>query len=70
MRFAARHGDGWITTGTQAGNIEDWFAGVARSVRILDDTSPAGPEATGFPRYLSLTWAPHDPSRVRGRSTI
>ncbi len=66
VRFAARHGDGWITTGTQAGNIEDWFAGVARSVRILDDTLTDRPGGDRFPRYLSLTWAPHDPLTSAG----
>ncbi|GAB04363.1 LLM class flavin-dependent oxidoreductase [Gordonia amarae] len=61
VRFAAHHGDGWITTGTPADSVDDWLAGISRSVRILDDALTDRPGGDRFPRYLSLTWAPADP---------
>ena len=29
MRFAAATGDGWVTTGDRAGDVDGWFAGLA-----------------------------------------
>ena len=61
VRFAALHGDGWITTGTRADSVDDWLTGISRSVRILDDALTDRPGGDRFPRYLSLTWTPADP---------
>ncbi|MBD0022482.1 LLM class flavin-dependent oxidoreductase [Gordonia pseudamarae] len=61
VRFAARHGDGWITTGTRADSVDDWLAGIVRSARILDEALTERPGGDRFPRYLSLTWSPLDP---------
>ena len=70
VRFAARHGDGWITTGTQAGNIEDWFAELHAVCASSTTPSPAGPEATGFPPLSQPDLGAARPPRGAGRSTI
>ncbi|MGV9672970.1 LLM class flavin-dependent oxidoreductase [Gordonia sp. NPDC003504] len=57
VRFAARHGDGWVTTGVPSDSLDDWFAGIAKSCAVLEDTlREAG--RVGFPRYLSLDTSP------------
>ncbi|ROZ89102.1 LLM class flavin-dependent oxidoreductase [Gordonia sp. OPL2] len=58
VRFAARSGDGWITTGTGADSLDDWFDGVARSVATFDEALSDG--ASGVPRYLSLDASPRN----------
>ncbi|RLV48104.1 LLM class flavin-dependent oxidoreductase [Nocardioides mangrovicus] len=59
VRYAARVGEGWVTTGLPADSIEEWFAGLARNVSVLDDAlSEAGREPTDFGRYLSLDSSP------------
>ena len=60
VRFAARHGDGWITTGPRgAPSLDAWFDGIAESVATLDDAlAAAGRDATAYPRYLNLDSAP------------
>lgn len=58
VRFAARVGDGWITTGPTAATVEEWWAGVAASVATYDEalaTAGAGER----PRYLLTDAAPH-----------
>ena len=52
VRYAARVGDGWATTGPSVDTLDAWFAGLASSSAILDDA--------GFdkPRYLLLDAAP------------
>ena len=38
VRFAARHGDGWMTTGPRgAESVDAWFDGVGDSVTTLDE---------------------------------
>ena len=58
VRFAARHGDGWITTGATSETLDDWFAGIARSAAVLRDTR--GDATTPFATYLSLDASPHN----------
>ena len=41
LRFAAREGDGWITTGGRAETVDDWFAGVAASAETLSEALAA-----------------------------
>lgn len=59
LRFAARNGDGWVTTGAKAGSLEDWFAGLAESRRVLEETlAESGRDPAAFPRYLNLDSSP------------
>jgi alkanesulfonate monooxygenase SsuD/methylene tetrahydromethanopterin reductase-like flavin-dependent oxidoreductase (luciferase family) len=60
VRFAARHGDGWMTTGPGgAESVDAWFEGVGRSVTTLDEAlTSAGRDPGAYPRYLSLDSAP------------
>jgi alkanesulfonate monooxygenase SsuD/methylene tetrahydromethanopterin reductase-like flavin-dependent oxidoreductase (luciferase family) len=55
LRFAARIGDGWVTTGPQAYSDASWWAGVAELVARLDDACAAeGRDPTTIDRTLSL----------------
>jgi alkanesulfonate monooxygenase SsuD/methylene tetrahydromethanopterin reductase-like flavin-dependent oxidoreductase (luciferase family) len=54
MRVAARHGQGWVTTGKGGDTIEQWWAGVADLAAAFTDT----PGSEGADRYLSLDSAP------------
>ena len=60
VRFAARHGDGWMTTGPRgAESVDAWFDGVGDSVTHAGrgaDLGGARPWA--YPRYLNLDSAP------------
>jgi alkanesulfonate monooxygenase SsuD/methylene tetrahydromethanopterin reductase-like flavin-dependent oxidoreductase (luciferase family) len=68
MQVAARHGQGWVTTGvTPAEDGEErWWAGVADAARRMDDAlQEAGRAPTGVERYLSI-----DASGVLGLSSV
>jgi len=54
MRLAARFGQGWVTTGSAADDIEAWWSGVADLARRFDETAGDRP----VDRYLSLDSAP------------
>ncbi|WP_433791255.1 LLM class flavin-dependent oxidoreductase [Actinoplanes sp. CA-252034] len=59
LRLAARHGDGWVTTGPQVDSAELWW----KEVSVLNDRFAATLEATGRPldsvdRYLNLDTSP------------
>ena len=60
VRFAARHGDGWMTTGPRgASSVDAWFEGVGESVTVLEEAlAAAGRDAAAYPRYLNLDSAP------------
>ncbi|MEP6648321.1 MAG: LLM class flavin-dependent oxidoreductase [Lapillicoccus sp.] len=60
VRFAARHGDGWITTGPpMAPSLDAWFDGVAASVATLDEALAAtGRDPSAYPRYVNLDSSP------------
>ncbi len=59
VRFAARRGDAWVTTGGRAETLDDWFGGLAESTRVLDEAlTAAGREPAAFDRYLNLDSAP------------
>ncbi len=60
VRFAARRGDGWVTTGSRAEDLDEWFAGVARNVEILSETLAERPDSAGFARYLNLDSSPRN----------
>ena len=59
VRFAARRGDAWVTTGGRAETMDDWFAGLTASTRVLDEAlTAAGRQPGGFDRYLNLDSSP------------
>ena len=59
VKFAARTGDGWVTTGPRADTLEEWWSGLATSRDVLDEALvAAGRDLAGFPRYLNLDAAP------------
>jgi alkanesulfonate monooxygenase SsuD/methylene tetrahydromethanopterin reductase-like flavin-dependent oxidoreductase (luciferase family) len=60
VRFAAEHGDGWVTTGPMMSpNLETWFEGLAASVAGLDAAlTAAGRDPAAYPRYVNLDSSP------------
>lgn len=50
VRYAARVGDGWVTTGPPADTVEEWVAGLAAASRVLDEAL----EGRELPRYVLL----------------
>ena len=59
VRFAAAHGDGWITTGARADTVDAWFDGLAVSRDLLDEELvAAGRDPARFDRYLHLDSSP------------
>lgn len=50
VRYAARVGDGWVTTGPSTDSVEDWLSGLAESTRVLDEALEGRP----LPRYVLL----------------
>lgn len=59
LRYAARVGDAWATTGPRAETLEDWFTGLAVACATLDAAlAVAGRDTTTYPRYLNLDSAP------------
>ena len=50
VRYAARVGDGWVTTGPPADTVEEWGAGLAAASRVLDEEL----EGRELPRYVLL----------------
>ncbi|MEP6814364.1 MAG: LLM class flavin-dependent oxidoreductase [Marmoricola sp.] len=59
LRFAAANGDGWVTTGGKAETLDEWFAGLADSRRILEEAlTEGGTDPASFPRYLNLDSSP------------
>ena len=63
VRFAGRHGDGWITTGVATDSIDDWFDGVAANHALLTETA----DGRRVDTYLSLDFAPGSPLESVGR---
>lgn len=60
LRYAARVGDGWVTTGPTVEDVEEWFAGLAEASAFYEDELYArGRAEQGLPRYLLLDSAPH-----------
>jgi alkanesulfonate monooxygenase SsuD/methylene tetrahydromethanopterin reductase-like flavin-dependent oxidoreductase (luciferase family) len=59
LRLAARHGDGWVTTGPQADDLASWWRAVAEiSSRFAEALAAADRPADAIPRYLNLDSAP------------
>jgi alkanesulfonate monooxygenase SsuD/methylene tetrahydromethanopterin reductase-like flavin-dependent oxidoreductase (luciferase family) len=59
LRFAARTGDGWVTTGGKADDLDGWWGQLDVARRVLGDALvAAGRDPDAFPRYLLLDSAP------------
>lgn len=59
LRYAARVGDAWVTTGGKADTLDGWYAGLATARSTLDEALvAAGRDVAAFPRYLNLDSAP------------
>ena len=59
LRFAARYGDGWVTAGAKVDTLDAWYAGLADSVRLLDEVlRTARRDPSTYPRYLNLDSSP------------
>jgi alkanesulfonate monooxygenase SsuD/methylene tetrahydromethanopterin reductase-like flavin-dependent oxidoreductase (luciferase family) len=58
-RLAARFGQGWVTTGAKADDVETWWRSVAESVgRFEEALAATGRDPDTIDRYLSLDAAP------------
>jgi alkanesulfonate monooxygenase SsuD/methylene tetrahydromethanopterin reductase-like flavin-dependent oxidoreductase (luciferase family) len=58
LRLAARHGDGWVTTGPTTDDVAQWWRSVAEvSGRFDEALDAAGRSRDAVPRYLSLDTA-------------
>lgn len=60
VRFAAKHGDGWITTGPRMSpSVDAWFDGLATSATSLEEAlQEAGRDVAAYPRYVNLDSSP------------
>jgi alkanesulfonate monooxygenase SsuD/methylene tetrahydromethanopterin reductase-like flavin-dependent oxidoreductase (luciferase family) len=67
LRFAARTGDAWVTTGPKAGTLEEWWTGLDAARHTLEEALvTAGREPASFPRYLNLDSSPQFSLTSRG----
>ncbi len=59
VRFAARHADGWVTTGPRVDTLDAWFDALAQSCVTLEEALvAAGRDPAAYPRYLNLDSSP------------
>ena len=54
IRYAARHGDGWVTTGGSEEDREQWWSGIAALAHRFDDEYEASGRQHDFARILSV----------------
>ena len=67
LRFAARTGDAWVTTGPKVQDLEEWWGGLDVARRALEDALvAAGRDPGSFPRYLNLDSSPQFSLASRG----
>jgi hypothetical protein len=67
LRFAARLGDAWVTTGPRVGTVEEWWTGLDAARRTVEGALvAAGRDPTAFRRYLSLDSSPQFSLTSRG----
>ncbi|MGW5050746.1 LLM class flavin-dependent oxidoreductase [Actinokineospora sp. NPDC004072] len=59
MRVAARFGQGWVTVGPRADDLDAWWRGVAELAERFDGAlAEQGRDRAGVDRYLNLDSAP------------
>ena len=59
MRYAARTGDAWVTTGGPAETVDGWWADLDVARQTLEDALvAAGRDPSAYRRYLLLDNAP------------
>ena len=60
VRFAAHHGDGWITTGPRLSpSLDAWLDGLDTSRTTLDEAlAEADRDVDAYPRYVNLDSSP------------
>jgi alkanesulfonate monooxygenase SsuD/methylene tetrahydromethanopterin reductase-like flavin-dependent oxidoreductase (luciferase family) len=59
MRVAATYGQGWVTTGRTASDLDEWWSGVSDLVKKFDSAlEEVGRDPAAVDRYLSLDAAP------------
>ncbi|GAA0508904.1 luciferase [Saccharopolyspora subtropica] len=59
MRLAARHGQGWVTTGRQSESLDSWWRSVGElSLRFDAVLAEQGRDPTEVDRYLQVDAAP------------
>jgi alkanesulfonate monooxygenase SsuD/methylene tetrahydromethanopterin reductase-like flavin-dependent oxidoreductase (luciferase family) len=67
LRFAARTGDAWVTTGTKVETLEQWWKGLDVARHTVEEALvAAGRDPASFPRYLSLDSSPQFSLTSRG----
>jgi alkanesulfonate monooxygenase SsuD/methylene tetrahydromethanopterin reductase-like flavin-dependent oxidoreductase (luciferase family) len=67
LRFAARTGDAWVTTGARVESVEEWWTGLDEARNTVGETlSAAGRDPASFPRYLGLDSSPQFSLASRG----
>ncbi len=55
IALAAQLGDGWVTTGSQPGDLSAWWLSVGDGIRRLEDAlATVGREPASVPKYVSL----------------
>lgn len=55
IRFAVKHGDGWVTTGLKGDDQEGWWASLADlNSRVDEALERAGRDRATLPRYLQM----------------
>ncbi len=59
LRYAARVGDGWVTTGPKVDDLDVWFTALGAARDTLEQALvAAGRDPGAFPRYLNLDSSP------------
>lgn len=67
LRFAARTGDAWVTTGLKVETVEEWWSGLdAARHTVEEELVAAGRDPASFPRYLNLDSSPQFSLSSRG----
>ena len=67
LRFAARTGDAWVTTGPDVASVEEWWTALDASRHSLEEALvAAGRDPAAFPRYLNLDSSPQYSLAGRG----
>ena len=60
LRYAARVGDGWVTTGPTVDGVDAWFAGLDEARTVYEaELAALGRSGDDLPRFLLLDSAPH-----------